>query len=200
MKVVHVLKRIEMIDEDIKELRKLEKTITRDKSFSTPIYMSIEKQINLLLGERIKLIELQILNPPENYVTEIEGTPEERKVEPIKRTHTASSKKKSANAAPKTKPEPELPAPKFKGAEPDEDGMVMFTQDMIDSRFSSAKKQQGDISQNNEDSNSASRKLLDDALTKSSLSKKLADKPVTKPARVDRPREVKFFRGNFPTD
>ncbi|TAL37909.1 MAG: hypothetical protein EPN93_05410, partial [Spirochaetes bacterium] len=65
MKVVHVLKRIELIDNDIKELRKMEKSLQRNKTFTTPIYLSIEKQINILLGERVKLFELQIANPPE---------------------------------------------------------------------------------------------------------------------------------------
>lgn len=193
MKVVHVLKRIEMIDEDIKELRKLEKTITRDKSFSTPIYMSIEKQINLLLGERIKLIELPILNPPENYVNEIEGTPEERKVEPIKR----QTKKKTASAAVQTKTKPAFEKERVlkPGNVPDEDGMMMFTQDMIDSKFDSIKKPEQtkpepSARQEQDDTSSLNRKLLDDALEKSSLSKKASS----------RTKEVKFFRGNFPTD
>ena len=72
MKVVHVLKRIETIDNDIKELRKLEKSIAKDKSFTTPIYMTIEKQINILLSERIKLLELKIANPPENLLSDEE--------------------------------------------------------------------------------------------------------------------------------
>ena len=77
MKVVHVLKRIEMIDEDVKELRKMEKSLQMDKSFSKAIYMSIEKQINILLGERIKMLELRIENPPEQFILETEGKPGE---------------------------------------------------------------------------------------------------------------------------
>ena len=73
MKVVHVLKKIELIDSDIKDLRKMEKSLQRNKSFTTPIYLSIEKQINILLGERIKLLELKIDNPPEYMIEEIEG-------------------------------------------------------------------------------------------------------------------------------
>ena len=71
MKVVHVIKRVEMIDNDVKELRKLEKSLSRDKSFSTPIYMTIEKQINILLGDRIKLLDLKIANPPESFISEM---------------------------------------------------------------------------------------------------------------------------------
>ncbi len=72
MKVIHIIKKIEAVDDDIRELRKLEKSLTRDKSFSTPIYMSIEKQINILLGDRIKLLELKIANPPADLVKEID--------------------------------------------------------------------------------------------------------------------------------
>ena len=81
MKVVHVIKRVETIDNDIKELRKLEKSLSRDKSFSTPIYMTIEKQINILLGERIKLLDLRISNPPENLIAEIQGEAPELEAE-----------------------------------------------------------------------------------------------------------------------
>ena len=52
MKVIHVLKKIEQIDEDVKELRKMEKALQRNKSFTTPIFMTIEKQINNLLGDK----------------------------------------------------------------------------------------------------------------------------------------------------
>lgn len=67
MRVIHILKKIETIDNDIKELRKLEKTLTREKSFTTPIYMTIEKQINIMLDERIKLLNQKIENPPQNW-------------------------------------------------------------------------------------------------------------------------------------
>lgn len=73
MKVVHILKRIETIDNDIKELRKLEKSIARDKSFTTPIYMTIEKQINILLDERNKLLGLSILNPRHTLLQLLKG-------------------------------------------------------------------------------------------------------------------------------
>ena len=52
MKVIHILKRMETIDSDIKDLRKMEKALTKNKSFTTPIYMSIEKQINIKLSTR----------------------------------------------------------------------------------------------------------------------------------------------------
>lgn len=182
MKVVHVLRRIELIDDDIKELRKLEKTIARDKSFSTPIYMSIEKQINLLLGDRIKLLELQILNPPENYVNEIEGSPEERKVEPAKKP--AQPKKKETV----TKEKPAATA-KPKNLDDSDDDIPMLTQDMIDNKFEDIQKT---ITKKNvPETNGSNVKILDMALEKSNAAAKNDSTPEKK---------VKFFRDNFPID
>ena len=102
MKVIHIIKRIEIIDEDIKDLRKLEKSLTKNKAFTTPIYMSIEKQINILLGERIKLLELQIMNPPKELLEQIEGSKakeetttsnKEKEVE-VKKAKTKKAKEK----------------------------------------------------------------------------------------------------------
>lgn len=78
MKVIHIIKKIEDIDVDVRELKKLEKAVKKNKSFTTPIYMSIEKQINILLGERIKMLELKIENPPEALKKEIEGGEKKR--------------------------------------------------------------------------------------------------------------------------
>jgi hypothetical protein len=190
MKVVHVLKRIEMIDEDIKELRKLEKTIARDKSFSTPIYMSIEKQINLMLGERIKLLELQISNPPETLVQEIEGGAQERKVEPAKKV----VRKKAAPARPR--PEPSARTKQEKNTPDDyelEDDISILTQEMIDARISDIrasepKKETAPVPQ--EYSEDESIKLLDIALEKGTLNRK----------DIEKEKKVRFFRENFPTD
>ncbi|HEY1406111.1 MAG TPA: hypothetical protein VF857_05830, partial [Spirochaetota bacterium] len=85
MKVIHVLKKIEQVDDDIKELRKMEKALQRNKSFSNPIYMTIEKQINILLGERIKLLELSIANPPEHLAKEFDGVKNDDIVKPLKK-------------------------------------------------------------------------------------------------------------------
>lgn len=198
MKVVHVLKRIEMIDEDVKELRKLEKTIAKDKSFSTPIYMSIEKQINLLLGDRIKLLELQIDNPPENLITEIEGQPEERKVEAAKK----AVKKKAASPSPRPKSAPRPPAKeKTRKAETDDmdddldDDFSMMTQEMIDARINEM-KESAPVDESPRDvkpedySSDDSIKILDIALEKGTINKK----------DIEKEKKVRFFRENFPTD
>jgi len=175
MKVVHVLKRIETIDDDIKELKKLEKTISRDKSFSTPIYMSIEKQINLLLGERISLLELKILNPPESFVNTIEGTPEERRVE------AARKQPQKTAQAPKPKTDKEKDKPDRPPADDSIDDIPMVTQDLIDAKFASIKNSTSEEIEN--------VKILDIALEKGIL-----------PGKEEREKKVKFFRENFPTD
>jgi hypothetical protein len=178
MKVVHVLKRIETIDEDIKDLRKLEKSLSKDKSFTTAIYMSIEKQINILLGERIKMLELKIDNPPEHMVEEIEGKPEEREEkEKVEKT----SKKKTAKKKPLMK----------KREVADIDEIPMLTQDQIDAKISSIsvtkiKKKAA------EDKDEKEIKLLDAALEHGTLNKKELEE--------SRDKKVKFFRENFPSD
>lgn len=194
MKVVHVLKRIEMIDNDIKELKKLEKSVARNKSFSTPIYMSIEKQINILLGERIKLLELRIENPPENMVEQIEGKKEERVEEqprPQKKARKSPSRKKTAKSKKKIDHET-----------PDED-IPMLTQDQIDARFASEsgekeKTETGDTEEKKTESSSSTGddvKILDSALEKGSLAEEKEEKKT-----AEKDRKVRFFRENFPLD
>ena len=188
MKVVHVLKRIEMIDDDIKELKKLEKTIARDKSFSTPIYLSIEKQINLLLGERISLLELKILNPPESFINTVEGPPEERQVEaarkqpqktaqPVKPKIDAKIDAKIDDKADKEKSKPD----KDEDSKDEDsiDDIPMVTQDLIDAKFTSIK--------NSESKENV--KILDVALEKGTLQ-----------GKEEREKKVRFFRENFPID
>ncbi len=196
MKVVHVFKRIEMIDNDIKELKKLEKTVARNKSFSTPIYMSIEKQINILLGERIKLLELRIENPPENMVEQIEGKKEERE-ERIEEQPKAQ--KKSPKSASRKKPAKKQK--KIDHETPDEE-IPMLTQDQIDARFASAtgenektepkenEKQKSDTSSTGDDV-----KILDSALEQGSLAEEKGEKKT-----AEKDRKVRFFRENFPLD
>ncbi len=218
MKVVHVLKRIELIDEDIRELRKLEKTIDKDKSFSTPIYLSIEKQINLLLGERIKLIELPILNPPENYILEIEGPSEERKVEPARKaakkkaahSRTKNSAAKAAKAAePVSAPSvPANPVDELRRHKPvpaversfddlDLDSIPVDAQTMIDIKMKEFSEKPESVSEpeNEKKQDDLSRKLLDEFLGKTSSSEKASEK-----RPEERGKSIKFLRDNFPSD
>ena len=199
MKVVHVIKRVETIDNDIKELRKLEKSIARDKSFTTPIFMTIEKQVNILLGERIKLLELQILNPPASFTTDTDDEKEEEIELPARVIPEPKKivKKAKPIETEKTKP---APAAKRKITIPDDDDIPMLTQDQIDARFSTikseekAKSDEAEIKKalQEEDTplDDTSIKLLDVALEKGSLNKKV----------MDREKKVRFFRENFPSD
>ena len=192
MKVVHVIKRIETIDNDIKELRKLEKSITRDKSFTTPIFMTIEKQINILLGERIKMLDLQILNPP--VLPSADEDSEKIDAAPI---HKVGEVKKAVK---KTKPEVEkktAPASKKKLILLD-DEIPMLTQDQIDQRFQAIENEEKlkfdekKDTKNEPDSplDDTSIKLLDVALEKGTIDKKILDKE----------KKIRFFRENFPSD
>lgn len=191
MKVVHIIKRIETIDEDIKDLRKLEKSLSKDKSFSTPIYISIEKQINILLDKRIKMLGLAISNPPADLVKEIEGleTEEEKTTKPAK-------KPKAKKARPSKEEDTE-----------EIDTIGIMTQDLIDEKFSRLKEEkekqdktnirksaarkteeddEDDIDDDMDDNNI---KLLDIALENGTLNKSVQDKEKKK---------VRFFKDNFP--
>ena len=216
MKVVHVLKRVETIDNDIKELRKLEKSIAKDKSFTTPIYMTIEKQINILLGERIKLLDLKIANPPENMVTAIEG---EKEIEPDPQPLQVAPEPKKAVKKGKTQPEKKKTEPVAEKPAaparkpiiiPDDDDIPMLTQDQIDAKFNTLKAEhkpepkiehkpelkavKGDNEEDDagrkEDLDDTGIKLLDVALEKGTLNRKTLEKE----------KKVRFFRENFPAD
>ena len=192
MKVVHVLKKIELIDSDIRDLKKLEKSIAANKSFSTPLYMSIEKQINILLAERIKMLELTIANPPATLVEMVGGKAAEDVV-PVLNT------KKSKSAKPKVpvKPKPVKTLPKIKPKakarkiDDDDDDMSMLTQDLIDANFSKIKKDEDSKNPKPEDyKDDNSIRLIDIALEKGTLSKK----------EIDKEKKIRFFRENFPVD
>lgn len=213
MKIVHVLKRIETIDKDVKDLRKLEKSLQKDKSFSTPIYMTIEKQINILVDERVKLLGLQIQNPPASLAA-IYDEPEEEVEIPTPLKKNKRTKKKSVKKAASKSAEPKVETPVKEDVfdddmdDSDDIPLQMLTQDSIDSRFDDLKKKSeeekkpntdkadskksvsfDDIDDDNEDDDDTSVKLLDIALNKGSLEKE--------DIRKEKKR-VKFFRDNFP--
>ncbi len=209
MRVVHVLKRLETIDNDIKELRKLEKTLTRDKSFATPIFMTIEKQINIMLDERIKLLNLKIDNPPQNLLAEMELDADEKLPEPLQVAPEMKPAKKAKPQPQEQQPgkKPQAAKPKPAIVIPDDDDIPMLTQDQIDARFNSLKTEEkkearprhteekkhepetaSDDSTSTQDDTSI--KLLDVALEKGTLNRKV----------LDREKKVRFFRENFPAD
>jgi len=185
MKVVHILKRIELFDDDVKDLRKLEKMLKRNKSFSTPIYLSIEKQINILLGERIKLLDLKIENPPDYLVKEIEGEEVVQEIEvPIKKSTPKKTKIKKAKSRDSS----------AKKDESFEEKIAMLTQDQIDEKFNLLKesrdsKVEANHMDSEEDVSDESIKLIDLALEKGTLNKSEIEKEK---------KRIRFFKDNFP--
>lgn len=192
MKVVHVLKKIENIDDDIRELRKLEKSLARNKSFSTPIYMSIEKQINILLGDKIKMMELKIDNPPKEFLEGIE--------EPAAKPAVEDDVKKKQLKAPKAKPA-KAKAKKAHDIKDDflDDAVPLMTQDLIDQKIKNlegtlqkaqnAKKDDGQEAAAAKKDGDEHIKLLDIALEKGTISKNDIE---------NEKKKVRFFKDNFP--
>jgi len=199
MKVIHVLKRIETIDQDIKELRKLEKSLERNKSFTGPIFLTIEKQINLLLGERIKMLELEIKNPPESLQKEIEGddtavadTPVIN--QPMKpKAKKAEAPAKAKKAATKPSKAEKTPAPAMDDDDDDDIPMPILTQDAIDRKIDQIKNDPESHPMSAADEETAipdsSVILLDIALEKGTLDRKTV---------AQEKKRIRFFRDNFP--
>ena len=190
MKVVHVLKRIEAIDSDIKELRKMEKSLQRNKSFTTPIYLSIEKQINILLGDRIKMLELKIENPPANMLEQIE---EKKAIEaPLpSKTPVRQKRQKPQKAQRRKKPKGSKEAAGESAEVFDDEAIPMLTQDLIDEKITRMQVEPPDQAKGDkkETRGSDSVKLLDIALEKGTLPGEKTEKEKKK---------IKFFRDNFP--
>lgn len=191
MKVIHVIKKIEELDKDIQELKKLEKFVKKNKSFTTPIFMSIEKQINILLGDRIKLFDLKIENPPEILLKEIEG--DEKDARP------ATAARPVQQQVEKKKKEPR--AKKTAEEEPvDDDDIPMLTQDLIDARINTIKAEKDKPKPaaakpvaEKKAVNDPGVKILDIALEKGTLSDDVDE-------GKDKDKKVKFFRDNFPVE
>ena len=191
MKVIHIIKKIEEIDLDVRELKKLEKSIKKNKSFTTPIYMSIEKQVNILLGERIKMLELKIENPPEALRTQIEGAEKEEREKPVrKQAPELEKKKKEKETKVKFSVEEDFP----------EEDTPMLTQEQIDAKINALESEKNKNKQNESVRagsekklfNDNSVKILDIALEKGSL--------VDKDEKKDKDKKVRFFRDNFPVE
>ncbi len=59
----NVIERLRSIDNDLTELKRLKARIPNNRSFSLPIDISFEKEINTLLNQKIELESLEIENP-----------------------------------------------------------------------------------------------------------------------------------------
>ncbi|HOA06558.1 MAG TPA: hypothetical protein PLE16_03350 [Spirochaetota bacterium] len=196
MKVIHVLKKIEALDQDIKELRKLEKSLERNKAFTAPIFMTIEKQINILLADRIKMLELDIKNPPQSLLNDIEEEPAVEEEAPAALSFNKAPKKQNKPAQAKTavKSKKESKTEKQDSFDDDMDDIPvpMMTQDVIDKKFNEIKKENPKpVTASKNDDDDTSVKLLDIALEKGTLDKGTVQHEKEK-------RRIRFFRDNFP--
>ena len=63
------MKCLEVLDRDIKELQDLEESLTDNRTYSDALRISVELQINNLLNERVKLMELRIDNASEHLIS-----------------------------------------------------------------------------------------------------------------------------------
>lgn len=70
VKFVHVMKRIETLERDISEIHSLQQDIKVDREYSVPVKISLEQQINNLLNEKTKLMEVRIENAPTYFTNE----------------------------------------------------------------------------------------------------------------------------------
>ncbi|EPG73010.1 adenosine deaminase [Leptospira fainei serovar Hurstbridge str. BUT 6] len=59
-----ILDRIRILDRDVTELNRLKSRLPADRPYSSSLQISFDKQINNLLNERIRLLELEIDRPP----------------------------------------------------------------------------------------------------------------------------------------
>ena len=71
VKFVHILKKIENLERDISEIMTLQSEVKQDRSYATPLKISLEQAVNNLLNEKVKLMEVRIENPPANIASTI---------------------------------------------------------------------------------------------------------------------------------
>lgn len=88
MQFQEILDRISIIDRDVTELNRLKSRLPADRPYSPSLQLSFDKQINNLLNERIALMDLAVINPPDWLLVKREefeilsGARDETKPEP----------------------------------------------------------------------------------------------------------------------
>jgi hypothetical protein len=158
--------------------------------------MTIEKQINILLADRIKMLELDIKNPPQSLLNDIEEEPVVEEEAPAALSFNKTPKKQNKPAQPKpaVKPKKESKTEKHDSFDDDMDDIPvpMMTQDVIDKKFNEIKKENPQpVTAVKNDEEDTSVKLLDIALEKGTLDKGTVQHEKEK-------RRIRFFRDNFP--
>ena len=158
--------------------------------------MTIEKQINILLADRIKMLELDIKNPPQSLLNDIEEEPAVAEEAPAALSFNKAPKKQNKPAQAKTavKSKKESKTEKQDSFDDDMDDIPvpMMTQDVIDKKFNEIKKENPKpVTASKNDDDDTSVKLLDIALEKGTLDKGTVQHEKEK-------RRIRFFRDNFP--
>jgi len=82
VKVIHLVKRVEQIDREIAELHHMVAGIESSRSYRDTMKIAAEKQINDLVGERVKLMELKIDSPPDFLTKHVFETEDKRVPQP----------------------------------------------------------------------------------------------------------------------
>lgn len=82
VKVIHLVKRVEQIDREIAELHHLVDGIDGARSYRNTMKIAAEQQINNLVGERVKLMELKIESPPDFLQKHVNETEEKKVAQP----------------------------------------------------------------------------------------------------------------------
>lgn len=82
VKVIHLIKRVEQIDREITELHGLVDGIDSSRSYRNTMKIAAEQQINNLVGEKVKLMELKIENPPEFLTKAVHGSEDKKTEQP----------------------------------------------------------------------------------------------------------------------
>ena len=82
VKVIHLVKRVEQIDREIAELHQLVDGIDTGRSYRNTMKIAAEQQINNLVGEKVKLMELKIENPPDFLTKHIFESEEKKAPQP----------------------------------------------------------------------------------------------------------------------
>lgn len=95
-----ILERISVIDRDVSELNRLKSRLPADRPYSPSLQLSFDKQINNLLNERVALMELVVLNPPDWVLpkTDLSKLPLKEKESLLKESYTLAGEFPSEQA------------------------------------------------------------------------------------------------------
>ena len=226
MKIISLLQKIERIDEEIKDLRKMERSLKKNKSFTAAIQKTIEKQLHILINQKEELLDLEVKNPPEYLVKEFDaeleskGNKSEKEDEKKKdlkdskiKKETSSEKEKPALKPEGKKIKSEVDSPSLKPTFDQADDFPkaraeevtpILTQEQIDAKFATLRSQLE--KEKNKTGELFSNKPANNEDKKEEKPKdvKLLDSVLQNGAfertKSEKDRKIKFFRENFPSE